>query len=468
MLGYSFEVVYKPGLENKAADALSRVPPTVYLIHLSAPALLDLAIIQEEVEKDPAFGEIRRRIEEQQEGVPNFSSQQGALKFKGRVALPKSSSLIPTIMHTYHDSVFGGHSGFLRTYKRITRELYWECIKKDIKKYCVECLICQRNKSLALSPAGWLMPLEIPNAIWSDISMDFIEDLPKSAGWEVIFVVVDRLSKYAHLLALKHPYSARRVAEVFVKKVVRLHGYPRSIVCYRDKIFLSHFRTEMFKLTGTKLHKILAYHPQSDGQTEVVNKSVEAYLRCFYGEKPKEWSNWLHWAKYWYSTTYHSSIGITPFQAVYGRLPPPLIQYGDMDTPNSTLDQQLKKRDVALGALKEHLRVAQERMKNYADLKRRDVEFQEGELIFLKIMPYRQMSLRRKRNEKLSPKYFCPYRILEKIWAMAYKLELPSLMMIHPLFHVSRLKRALGNHQPSTFNCTWESSTSTPVGSFYK
>lgn len=132
----------------------------------------------------------------------------------------KISSLIPVLLPTYHDSVFGGHSGFLRTYKRLTGELFWEGMKQTVKKYCDECLVCQRNKMMALSPAGLLVPLEIPSKVWSDISMNFIEGLPKSKGYEVIFVVVDRFSKYGHFLPLKHPYTAKTAADLFVKEIV--------------------------------------------------------------------------------------------------------------------------------------------------------------------------------------------------------------------------------------------------------
>ena len=199
--------------------------------------------------------------------------------------------------------------------------------------------------------------------------MDFVEGLPKSNEYEVIFLVVDRFSKYGHFLPLKHPCTAKSVADLFVKEVVRLHGYPKSIASDRDKVFLSGFWNELFRLAGTQLNRSSAYHPQSDGQTEVVNRGVETYLHCFCGERPKEWIKWLHWAKYWYNTTYQRSLGVTPFQAVYGRLPPPLVYYGDRDTPNSVLDEQLKERDIMLGALKEHLKIAQEKMKKNVDLK---------------------------------------------------------------------------------------------------
>ena len=148
--------------------------------------------------------------------------------------LPQTSDLIPSILKEFHMGVVGGHSGFFRTFKRITQDLYLVGMRGDSKKFVAECGICQQNKTLALSPAGVLQPLAVLDLIWEDITMDFIEGLPRSAGYDSILVVVDRLSKYAHFVPLRHPYTTFTVAAAFVKELVSLHGVPRSISSDRD------------------------------------------------------------------------------------------------------------------------------------------------------------------------------------------------------------------------------------------
>lgn len=123
--------------------------------------------------------------------------------------------------------------------------------------------------------------------------MDFMVRLPKSQGYDVVLVVVDRLSKYGHFIPIKHPYTTKSIAEIFVREVVRLYGIPVSILSDRDPTFLCVFWKELFKLQGTQLYMSMAYHPESDGQTEVINKILETYLRYFSSEQPKMWSSVL-------------------------------------------------------------------------------------------------------------------------------------------------------------------------------
>ncbi|KAA0032325.1 Ty3/gypsy retrotransposon protein [Cucumis melo var. makuwa] len=246
LVGFDFEIRYQARPENKAADVLSRIPIEAELNVIIVPSLLDITVIEREVQEDEKLKAIFDRIVANPDCIPHYTVRQGKLFYRGRLVLSKTSSFIPTILHTFHDSVIGGHSGQLHTYKRIAAELFWEGMKNDIKQYVDQCHVCQQNKVQALSPVRLLQPLPIPNRIWEDISMDFVEGLPHSKGFDTILVVVDRLSKYAHFVTLSHPFSAKIVAMVFIKEVVHLHGYPRSIVFDRDQVFLSHFWKELF------------------------------------------------------------------------------------------------------------------------------------------------------------------------------------------------------------------------------
>ena len=274
---------------------------------------------------------------------------------KGKLVVGAVTPVKQQLLQLFHDSPTGGHSGIQVTKKRIASILYWKGLNRDVRSYVKACVVCQRNKPDLSSPVGLLQPLPIPNAIWEDISVDFIEGLPKSRGKDSILVVVDRLSKYAHFLPLAHPFTAAIVAQLYFERIFKLHGLPKIIVTDRDRIFLSKFWQELFSLLKVALHMSSAYHPQSDGQFEVVNRCLEGYLRCMTGEMPREWVLWLPLAEWRYNSSWHSSIGVTPFEAVYGQSLALHIPYLAGDSQVEAADRSLKAREQCIQMLKYHL-----------------------------------------------------------------------------------------------------------------
>lgn len=247
-----------------------------------------------------------------------YTLSNGVIRFQGRLVVGNDEQWKNNIMQVLHGSPLRGHSGVRATYYRVRQLFYWLGQKTEVVKCVLACEVCQRCKHEQVALPGLLQPLSIPDQAREGISMDFIEGLPKSEAKDVILVVADRLTKFAHFLSLTHPFSAQEVARLFLDLVGKIHGIPKTIVSDRDKIFTSSFWQELFRSLGVGLRMSTTYHCETDGQTERVNQCLEAYLRCMCFTWPRSWNKWLFLAQWWYNLSYHSAIKRTPFEALFG------------------------------------------------------------------------------------------------------------------------------------------------------
>jgi hypothetical protein len=218
--------------------------------------------------QDPKISSLIQKLQQDPQAAPGYSWHNEEFHYKGHLYLRKQSTLKSKVLSEFHASPTMGHSGFTKTYEWVKHSFFWDGMKQDIHTFVVECDTCQCNKGETVKPPGTLQPLPLPPTIWMDISMDFIVGLPKSGNKSVIMVVVDHLSKYAHLCALQHPFTTSTVAQIFMDNIFKLHGMPHSIVSDRDPTFTNNFWQELFRLQGTQLHLNTTYHPQTDGQTK--------------------------------------------------------------------------------------------------------------------------------------------------------------------------------------------------------
>ncbi|KAI3682071.1 hypothetical protein L2E82_50219 [Cichorium intybus] len=440
---YDCEIHYHPGKANVVADALSRKPSAEPIrarclrMTMVSP-LLDLI---RDAQKT-ATSIKREKIENE---LPKMElDSRGLLTRHGRVWVPFTGGNRKTLMEEAHKSKFSIHPGATKMYLDLREGYWWHGMKNDVARFVEECMTCRKVKAEHQKPHGKLQPLEIPEWKWEHLTMDFITKLPRTArGADTIWVIVDRLTKSAHFLAIKESSPAKKLAEIFDREIVSLHGVPVSIVSDRDTRFTSRFWRKFQEEMGTRLHFSTAFHPQTDGQSERTIQTLEDMLRACAIDFGGSWDDHLHLAEFSYNNSYHSSIKMPPYEALYGRKCRTPVCWGEVGQRVLGSTEIVLQTTEKIQVIRDHLATARSRQKSYADKRRSDLEFQVGDSVLLKVSPWKGV-IRFQKRGKLGPRFIGPYKVIARVGEVAYRLELHvELSLIHDTFHVSQLRKCV-------------------------
>jgi hypothetical protein len=244
----------------------------------------------------------------------------GFLWYKAYICVPADSELKEVIMKEAHETPYSIHPGGTKMYQDLKEQFWWHGMKREIASYISKCDICQRVKAEHQRPTGLLQPLQVPEWKWESVGMDFITGFPKSSrGNDSIWVIVDRLTKVAHFIPVKTTYKGSQLADLYLSRIVSLHGVPKTIVSDRGTQFTSRFWRQLHQALGKKLAFSTAYHPQTDGQTERVNQILEDMLRACVLTYGTKWEDCLPFTEFSYNNSYQASLQMAPFEALYGR-----------------------------------------------------------------------------------------------------------------------------------------------------
>ncbi|WVZ63832.1 hypothetical protein U9M48_013430 [Paspalum notatum var. saurae] len=363
---------------------------------------------------------------------------------EGRLVVPKDIELRKKILDETHTSMFTMHPGSNKMYQDLKQKFWWTRMKREIAKYVSECDVCQRVKADHLKPAGMLQPLALPTWKWEDIHMDFIVGLPRTQkGYDSIWVIIDRFTKSAHFIPVKNRYNAQNYAEIYISRIVSLHGVPRTITSDRCSLFVSHFWEQLQTALGTTSIHSSAYHPQTSGQVERVNQILEDMLRACALTYSTKWDECLPLAEFAYNNNYQKSLEMAPFEALYGRRRRTPLNWSELGERVTFGHDLVTQAEEQVKLIHNNLKRAQSRQKSYADKRRRPLVFEVEDQVYLRVSPIKGVHHFGVKG-KLALRYVGPFKITEQCGPVAYRLELPPhLAAVHDVFHVSQLKKCL-------------------------
>jgi len=493
---YHFIIMYRTGKENALADALTRrdeeveqqdgikaeyrtkaflsqdqVDPRV----LQELGIDVLAPISDEDEDDePEFDEtpdlidrihagnrnapsleaLRKQVLVSPAHEENFTLEDGLLLYNGRLVMPNSPRLRTDLIREAHAQVSTAHPGRDKTYKLLRSRYYWRNMASDIARYVRNCHPCQRANAPRDKTPGLLHPLPVPDHPWQHITMDF-KSMPASKnGYDCVFVVIDRLSKQAISTPCYKKINAEGMAQIYLRTIYRYYGPPETIVSDRGPQFVSSFWKELNRILGTKLKLSTAFHPQTDGQTEVMNQYMDQRLRPFISYYQDNWDELLPMVDYSQLTLPHSSIGMSPYELLNGRLPRTSF---DWNTPEaSSPTEQLNQQEARKVATRMHNAIeqgktlmtkAQETMQRNANRHRRPVDFGPEDKVYVSTKNWKTQRPSRKLDHQMAG----PFLVTKQI-GNSYEVALPESIKVHNVFSPDRLRKAADDPLPGQIN----------------
>ncbi|GJY22329.1 reverse transcriptase domain-containing protein [Tanacetum coccineum] len=445
---YDCEIRYHPGKANVVADALSRKERIEPLQVRALVMTIGLDLSSRILEAQKEVVKVENIEAEDIEGMLKKleARADGTLCLDNRSWLPCYGDTRSLIMHESHKSKYSIHPGSDKMYHDLKMLYWWPNMKADIATYVSKCLTCAKVKAEHQRPSGLLVQPDIPEWKWEKITMDFITKLPKTAaGYDSIWVIVDRLTKSAHFLPMKETDSTEKLTRLYIKEIVARHGIPMLIIFDRDSHFTSRVWQSLHKALGTQLNLSTAYHPQTDGQSERTIQTLEDMLRACVIDFGNGWDRHLPLVEFSYNNSYHTSIKAAPFEALYGRKCRSPVCWAEVGEAQLTGPEIIHETTEKIFKIRDRMQAARDRQKSYADKRRRPLEFEVGDKVMLKVAPWKGVMRFGKRG-KLNPRYIGPFRIIERIGPVAYRLDLPQeLSRVHNVFHICNLKKCLSD-----------------------
>jgi len=446
---YNLRLVYKPGTTQVISDWLSR-PDSPGILRPAVDIQINNieADCVSEYNNDPFFARL---------GRPGKSSERFHLRNglwyleepgrTARLCVP-TTQLQRKLMRELHDTPTAAHPGRDRMTANLTRRFFWPHMAKHVTDFVAACPACQRSKPRSGTTPGLLQPLPIPAGAWTSVSVDFMTDLPRTQrGRDALLVVVDRFSKMIHLTAVHKGDSAAETARIMIRDVVRLHGIPKEIVSDRDPKFTSDLWKELWARLGTTLAMSTAAHPQTDGQTERANRTINVMIRSLLHDEKTDWEDLLPLIEFAYNSTAQASTGRSPFSVVYGhelRAPVDVLKgEGKMDDSTGHGFSAARLRTITQ-EVHDSLILAQQHQKQTADLHRMEEHYSEGDWVLVSTEKIGANPLANTSKSKWQSLWRGPFEVLGKINDNAYRIALPEDFEGHDVINITYLKRWVG------------------------